>query len=235
MGGFGWHNPFPFELGGGETDAELAWRALRSAVGGGGPVDGLEDVWRQIKAVAIAASGASVERAFLQFVPGRQTDALEAWENVLGLARAATLVERQAAVASAITLGMAADHATIDRDLKRIDGAFALDVTQWAQAITTIPGKLLAPRVGTPPYGSGASALRRGALLPNYATSFVLHVEYALPFGSITPPAQILEDATRYLNSVLPAWEDYEIHTGVGFYLDGGVDGTSLLDLTAFG
>ena len=48
-------------------------------------------------------------------------------------------------------------------------------------------------------------------------------------------PAQSLAMARRLLNSVLPAWIDWVVTTGEGFFCDGGDDGSSLLDLKGLG
>ncbi len=236
MGGIGWHNPLPFQVGGGETDTETIWRGLRSVVGEGGcgPEHGLEDSWRQVKAQAIAADAAAIERAMLQGIPGKQTDHLEVYEDLLGLARAATETERQSAVAAAITAQISADVPTLRARLQAIDPALDVENVAYANATTTHFGKAFGPRTGGPAYGSGQSSGIHATGWPNYASDFVLHVRYTLPSGATIPPADVLAAARRMLNEALPAFVDFEIYTSTGFYLDGGVDGTSLLDLTAF-
>lgn len=237
MGGIGWHNPLPMDVGGGETDTERVWTALRDAVGegGAGPVDGLEDAWRQIKAQAIAADFAAVERAALQGVPGYQTDHLEVYEQLLSIPRADTTAERQAAVAAALVSQLAADVPSILQALKQIDPAFEVDAVQWAQATVVYFGKAFGPLDGAPPYGTGQASGMSASGWPNYASDFVLHVRYQLAPGQTKPPAESTAAARRMLGEVLPAWVDFTIYTGVGFLLDGGPNGDSLLDLTAFG
>jgi hypothetical protein len=238
MGGLGWHNPLPFEIGGGETDHERVWRALRSLVGQGGPgpEDSLEDLWRQCKAVALAADVIDPERAFLQGVPGKQTSHIDVYEDLLFIPRAPTDAQRAIAVRDAITLQLKAQLPFIDEALKRIDPRFAVDDIPWAQSATTELGRAFGPRVGGPAYGSGVSAARTATAWPNYADPFVLYVNYALAPGSTEPNERSLDAAGRLLNNVLPAWCDWSISTGDGdgFFLDGGPDDDSLLDQTAF-
>lgn len=238
MGGIGWHNPLPFEIGGGETDAELLWMAMRSAVGEGGPgpEDGLEDRWRQIKAVALAASEASMERAFLQHVPGFQTDSLEAEEERLGIEPASTITERQDAVREALTAALRVDIPSLRADLQRIDPAFDVEPVAYAQATVSLFGKAFGPRVGGAPYGTGVKSGVNATGWPNYATDFVVHVRYTIPGGGpAVPPEETLARVRRHLCAALPAHVDFVIYNATGFYLDGGADGTSLLDITAFG
>jgi hypothetical protein len=236
VGGFGWDNPFPFELGGGPTDTEAIYLEMRKAIGEGaaGPADSAEDVWRQCKAATIAAAMAAIERAALQALPLWATDHLEVYETLLRIPRAATTFERQVACAVALTEQLGADIPSVRVDLKKISAKLDVDLVAYAQALTTVFGKMFAPRDGSIPYGSGVTAGLLATGYPNCSTDFVLHVRYTLDVGETIPPADLLARARRYLCNVLPAWVDFAIYTGTGFYLDGGPDGTSLLDLTAF-
>lgn len=235
MGGFGWDNPFPFELGGGPTDTETLYLELRKAVGGAaGPPDSAEDVWRQCKAATIAAALAAIERAALQALPLWATDHLEVYETLLRIPRAATERERQIACATALVQQLGADIPSIRTDLKKMSPKLDVDSVAYAQAVIGVFGKMFAPRDASVPYGSGLNAGFAATSWPNFSTDFVLHVRYSLAAGETIPGAELLAQVKRYLCNVLPSWVDFVIYTGTGFYLDGGVDGTSLLDLTAF-
>jgi hypothetical protein len=225
-------NPLPADIGGGPTDTETMYLELRKAVGENapGPPDGLEDLWRQCKASALAASGVSVERAILQRNPGLATDLLPAYERQLGLAPAATDVERRAAALEAWTLALSAEVPSLQAELTRIDPALAVQVVDYDQATVVQFGKQFGPRIGGPAYGNVSSSP-----FPNYSTDFVLLVLYTLAPTQTTIPGPVRAAVARFLNTALSSWVDWAITTGTPFYLDGGVDGTSLLDQTGFG
>ena len=114
----GWSNALPLELGGGPTDAERIYTALRRAMGqgGAGPEGGIEDLWRQCKARAIADAGLGLEAAVLQAFPGEATELLETWEELLGVQPAATVADALAtsAVFDPSRFGAAFDSALLD-------------------------------------------------------------------------------------------------------------------------
>ena len=126
----GWTNALPLELGGGPTDAERIYEALRRAMGRGGvgPEGGLEDLWRQCKARVIADAGVGLEAAAMQAFPDRATALLETWEELLRLAPApaATETERRAAAAAALTGKGAADWPSLRDAVERLDPGLAL-------------------------------------------------------------------------------------------------------------
>jgi hypothetical protein len=244
MGGIGGLSPFPLPIGGGPSGAEIVYRILRAAVGGdsgAGPVGGIEDHWRWCKAEAIWAGLESAERAALQSLPRYATDHLEVYEDLLHVPRADTDAERAIAVTAAFVLQLSADVPNLSAELRSIDEAFSIQSVQYAQATIVHFGKAFGARPGAsgPAYGSGLSSGVNATAWPNYATDFVLHVKYTLSVGQLNPSAEILARARRLLCSVLPSWVDFRITSvgagGAGFFLDGGSDGTSLLDLTAFG
>ena len=50
-----------------------------------------------------------------------------------------------------------------------------------------------------------------------------------MPRAELLARVRSLARIKRFLNDVLPAWIDWTIFTGAWFFLDGGLDGTSLL------
>jgi hypothetical protein len=249
MGNLGAGNSLPLELGGDDTLAERIYEELRKAVGGNGAggggagprwdedptsLAGVEDWWRWCKAEAIAAVLDADERAVLQFFPEWATDLIGTYEEALGVAEEDTLAGREAAITAAWTLALAADIPTIRSELAALDPAADVIFVSYAQATLVMFGKNFGPRTGGPPYGSGLTTGVNASRWPNFASDFVLHVKYTLPSGVLSVPEQARAAIARYLNERLPSFVDWTISTGTPFYLDGGPDGTSLLDQTAF-
>jgi hypothetical protein len=229
---FGWHNPFPFAFGGGETDDEEIYNALRAAVGIGGSAaneDGIDGHWRACKAGALATLAGMAERAALQAFPQIATDHLPEIEAELGPELApragATDVERRLDAAAAWTRRLGADGPTLARDLALIDPrATVLEIPHELSFVTTA-GKAFEPQDGSLPFGGG----RTGTALPNYADEYRTTVLFNV--GGLVPgPADdlVMARLRRLLAAVSPAWQDFAIVTSEGFYLD-----LSPLDITA--
>ena len=228
----GWSNALPLELGGGPTDAARIYTALRRAMGqgGAGPEGGIEDLWRQCKARAIADAGLGLEAAVLQAFPGEATELLETWEELLGVQPAATVVERQDAAAAALAGKGAADAPSLTQQIADVAPWAELEQQDRATARVAQLGKVLGARDGSAPFGSHTTAGVVSASFPNYSDHFVerLHATAAPTDGELAALAMLLGD-------VLPAWVDWGVYVGpTGFNLDGGDDGSSLLDITAF-
>jgi hypothetical protein len=211
------------------------WRGLRKAIGtatdgreAAGPVDGLEDQWRTAKARVVARVNQMAEAAALQALPDRASYHLPVYESALKLAPSATDEERRAAIATAYTEKLGALIPEIRARLQTIDAG--LDVRTPSSSTTTEShfGQYLADRT-LPAWVYGT---RIAAMMPNYATHFVLLVPWTgCPAG--IPPAATRATVERYLNSALPTWCDYLIYTSGKFYLDGFLD--SHLDLSTVG
>jgi hypothetical protein len=205
---------------------------MRSAVGtSASPKDGLDDLWRQSRAVGKASSQLSVDRAAFQALPIAATDHLAAYERILALASSSgrNEQERRDRVVAAWTSQIVSTPRGIEVDLEAISANFSLVATDHDQADGFQHGRTYPER--------GSEATRGTTQYPNFSTDFVVQVAYAVPSGVAAMPANELDDAERLLNSSLPGWVDYVVSqegvSGAGFYADGGPDGTSVADFTA--
>jgi hypothetical protein len=230
---YGRGNPYPFEYGGGLSETEQTYQALRSAMGKGRgvppPEGGILDDWLWSKAEAIGPIDGLAESAIAQYFPHAASVTLPVWERLLGLDQGEDEQTRRDNATSEYTRKLAADWPTLLEELEAIDPAFSLETVDNQKSIDSYFGKTLAPRGGVPSYG-----LQPGSQWPGYSDHFVLHVLYTLGGGqSVIPPLEQAR-AERLLNEVLPAWGDFAIYTGGAvFEMDGGLDGTSLMDSTA--
>lgn len=231
MGGFGWQNGFPFEFGGGATHTETIYAAMRSAVGVGGSAlddDGtIDGLWRQARAVGLAAAATTGERAILQAFPGLATDLLEYYERLLQSIPdiGESLVDRQASVEQLWTERVRAAMPDIAADLVEIDPRFEVAVVDRQVTTDTLLDRAFEDHAGTLPFNGG----RRSTRFPNYSTQFVVTATIDLGSG-VTPSTdeqKLIERARAHLNKVLPATHNFQVLTGVGFVLD-----VDLLDLT---
>jgi hypothetical protein len=228
MGGLGWQNTLPLNLGGDPSKTEEIYSALRAAVGkgGAGPKDSLEDLWRQSKAEVIASVVLMKERAILQAFPNVATDHIGVYEQILNLQPVGTDEDRRVAITTAWTLDMLANMPSLETSLQVIDPAFRLEEIAYGDTTLVHFGKAFPTRgyeaYGVPEY-------------PNYSEDLVLRVRYMLASGRVNLDRMVRANAERLLNDVLPSWVDYYITTGAHFCCGGGVDGTSLLGLKTLG
>ncbi len=238
----GWTNPLPMALGGGPTDIETIWRALREMVGGEhgpGPENGVEDLFRQQKATAIAGAERAIERAFLQLFPGLATDALPLWEDLL----LASGTDTEATLRALLVLawqapdGLTTPH--LVEELTAISSQLTIAIEDVDTTHTTIAAKYQAPADNVPPYGLASPVGHISAVLPNYATRDIVRVTYTLASGETGIPSAVSARVEELLGRRLPAWQTWTLvqldpDDGAGFFLDGGTNGNSVLDLTAF-
>ncbi len=230
MAGFGWQNPFPFEFGGGPTQTETIYAAMRSSVGvGGSAVDdeGIEGLWRQARASGVAAVATTGERAVLQAFPRYATDLLDYYEDLLQAVPEPgdSVVERQAVVEQLWTERVRAALPDIAADLLEIDPRLSIAAFDHAETTDTIHGRAFEDLAAALPFGGG----RRSTFFPNYSTEFVVTALFNIGSGIVPGLAEqkIIERAKAHLNKVLPATHTFQVLTGVGFILD-----LDLLDLT---
>ena len=237
----GWSNPLPIVLGPGPTDIEQIWRALRDMVGGEhgpGPEGGVEDLFRQQKATAIAGAERSIERAFLQLFPDYATDALPLWEELLyasGTDTEATL-RRLLVLAWQAPDGLTTPH--LVEALTDISEQLTIAIEDVDTTHVTIPGKHFGPDDATPYYGLSSPVDHISAVLPNYATRDIVRVTYTLASGETGIPADVTANVAQLFRRRLSSWQGYTLvqldtDDGPGFFLDGGANGNSVLDFTA--
>jgi hypothetical protein len=234
MPGFGWSNPFPMQFGGGETGTESVYRALRANVGKGGSAEDdantIEGLWRQARAVGIAAFMTFGERSALQAFPDRATDALPYYERLLLLTNdpATSEQDRREAAAYQYALQIASAIPDIATALQVIDPRFSVLATSFDQADVTLFGRAFEDFAGDEPFNGGRESTR----FPNHSTEFVCFVLLDIGGGNQPSPSErrSIESARRLLNEVLPAFNDLQIVTHRGFTLD-----VDRLDLTSFG
>lgn len=235
MAGFGWHNGWPLQWGGGPSDTEAIYLALRNAVGegGAGPEDGIEDCWRQARAIGLAAAEAGNLRASLQALPSRATDALPYYEELLALPPGPTDtdVDRRERATARWTSQLAGVMPDLLDELELIDASFGLLTVDSDRQTTTRHGLYYAPFDGSEPFNLGVfgNAIDSTAW-PNYSDAFRLSC--ILPVADVTDhgPAVLnkLARASDLLGDALPAWCDFVTLTSAGFELD-----RSPLDLTS--
>ena len=231
MGGFGWANGFPFEFGGGSTHTETIYAAIRSSVGIGGAAladDGTSaGAWRRARASGLAAAATTGERAILQAFPRRATDLLEYYERLLQAVPEPgdTMLDRQAVVEQLWTERVRAALPDIAADVAAIDPRFSIALFDHATTTDTMPSRAFEDLAATLPFGGG----RRSTRFANYSTEFVITVVFDLGSGVAPTLAdqKLIERVKAHLNKVLPAFQMFQVLTGVGFILD-----TDLLDLT---
>lgn len=230
MAGLGWSNPLPAEIGGGTSSVEDVYRSLRSVVGigGAGPEDSLEDLWRQSRALGIALAFASDDRAGLQFFPSKATDALQYYEELLMVPLEPGLEnhERQELVSNRFTAPPAASEPDLAAGLLAIDTRISVETVSLDASETTYQGRVFEDLAASEPFNGG----RKSTAFGNYATAFILTILVNIGDG-ITPTLaeeKILQRAADYLNEALPGWVTFNLVTSVGFTLD-----VDLLDITA--
>lgn len=238
-----WTNPLPYALGGGPTDVESMWLALRAMVGGEygpGPKEGIEDLARQQEATALVGADRALERAFFQAFPSLSTDALPVWEELLQVAGASDDVQLRALLLLAWQSTKGSTTPSLADDLTAISSQLSIVLQDEDDSTVTIPGKYLAPSDNVPPYGLASPAGGVSAVFPGYASVDILRVVYALDTaaGEIEIPEEVSRAVTTLLNRRLPAWQTWTLvqqWEGSVFLLDGGDHGESLLDVTPLG
>lgn len=196
-------NPCAFQVGGGPTLPETVWRQLRSGLGtqGPGPVSGVEDRWRQAKALGIAKVLSMQERAAAQAWPQLGVEHLPIYEAILGVAGGDTLAARSEAAAAAYVGVPDATDPGLLAALQRIDPTIELVVVPAAESAVARHGK---------PFGS----TQETAQWPAYSEHFFAFVKWPVIDESKRSTVE------RLLNKSLPAWCDFVIYQSEGFTLD---------------
>ena len=229
MAGLGWGNPFPLEMGGGETLVESHYRALTAALGKGGSAEDVDNtvdgLWRTCLALGLACLSSAGERAALQVFPTKATDLLPYYESLLFLPPSGSESDRREAAARRYRLAPDADLPALESTLQAIDPRFSIITPDPDTEETTVPGRVFEDYDATEPFNGG----RKSTLFGNYSTGFVVRVLFDL--GGAVPTAadrSIIAEALRTLNDLLPSWNAFSFVTARGFTLD-----VDRLDLTA--
>lgn len=219
----GW-NPLPAQVGGADSPARAIYSTLRSAVGSGaGPSwtdGGIEDWWRWCKALGLWIGIASVEGAALELLPRSMTFSLERWEQALGLTGDAPIEVRRRSLELALFASLSAIVADLRGYLRE---SFDSEIDILSPTLETMCAAHAHRYLrGLPVWGEGESSR-----LANFSSGFHLTV--------VWPSLQTEEQRrpmARALAIRLPAWVTFSVVNSVVFRLDGGPDGSSLLDLT---
>lgn len=221
-------NPLPFRVGGGPTNAQRAYTALRQAVGTGGsaPNDrGIEGLWRRSEAKGVAAASSAPRRAYLQAFPHLATDLLPYYERVLGVVPPAGASEaaRRAVVLPLWTKRVNNVLPELVDELLAIDPRLSLLDEPHSYAITAQPGRAFAPI--DPAAELPVFALERGhALMPGYSTDMVVRVLFTVGYSGPLRESEltIVERVKRLLRGFLPSDCDFTIAADPG---SGGTPG----------
>lgn len=229
MGGWGRQNPWPLQWGGGKSEFERLWEALRGALGEGGPgpVGGIEDAWRESVVAGIVGVTTMPERAMLQALPLWATDHLPVYERLLGLSGAGSDQQRREAAWRAWISATSAVNEKLLGELRQVDENISIvntdddEVAAWTFGVAFEDG-----------YNDWFADPLKGTNWPAYSERCILRVLWEGCEDGI-PPADELAEVEKILQKALPAWWDYTIVTGQTFYLDGYND--SRLDVTALG
>jgi len=241
MAGFG--NPFSIELGGGPSQQEAAYEALRSAVGvgnsaDGGPDDSVIEAWRFARARGVVASFAA-ERAAAQSSPLTATDMLRAYEEILRvfLPLHATEQERREALLPRYTRVVTADYPSLLGKLRAINPLADINIPDRADTRDTQLGRAFedhnpaSPKASGPAFGlvDGNSGSKCTSF-PNFSTDFLM-VVLSPAAGASWADVDVLSfrKIEDLLDEELPAWVDFRVYAACGFVLD-----QDLLDVTAF-
>lgn len=214
----GWQNPLPLQVGGGTTPTEAAYAQLLDALGEGWLPDELDRTvvgdWLASEALGLAAIASFDERAALQYFPDRATDAVGAFERMLGLTTGGDdLAPRIAANAAAWTSVASAEGPELREALQAIDPRADLLVTSFAQEDATQSGR---PNGDAgEPYGDA----RLASEWPNYGGMFHVRVLFDVGYDGPLGAADLLVDARikEHLCKVLPSVCDFAVITERGF------------------
>lgn len=211
MGTTGWHNPCPFEVGGGPTEVELVYEAIKRAVGEGGYAKneaGIDGLWRASKARALASLNLAVDRAVLQALPNVATDLLPYYEALLALTPGAdaSAASRRAAATASYTRSTRADCPSLTGALAAIDSRASLLSTARSLTDIAIMGKPFA--TDFPAYASAENFIR-----------VLLDLGTAGPMPAAAD-LEIMRQIRQMLADAVSAWVDISVVGSVGFLAD---------------
>lgn len=211
---------FPFQIGGGLTEWEEIYHAIRDCLGdAAGPEDGILDTWNQAETEAIYASSL-VEAAVRQWLPLYATTSLPIWENeVFGdITPADTDQERREEIHRRYTSTSRADGPSLLTDLQLIDAGLNIVSVDNATTRHVMPGRLFGPW----PSRTNDFGPRLSSAVGQFDDHAVVRVTYTLKSGESAIPQAIKTAVAELMNKALPANYSYELSdTGAAFYMDG--------------
>jgi hypothetical protein len=225
---YGWQGGWPLQWGGGPSQIEKINAALFASVGRGHAAeqDGIEWLWRQSRAAALASISLMAERAVAQHDPALATDALPYYRELFALPDSLGDQLAREAADDRYHTQPAVDVPSVVAKLQRIDSRFSIVERPWSASATTINGRAFEDWDQALPYGIG----RGDTVAPNYSNALDLVVLFDITDAPTGPlEAAALSAARDYLDDVLPSWVDYSIMGSSGFVLD-----QSPLDWTGF-
>ena len=237
MGGIGGTNPIPTAIGGGPSEYQEVYEALKACVGepNYGDDDSIDGAWRWARACGLVASEC-VGRAMAQIFPDRATSFIPVFEEILLLTTGTnelTDEERRQNILARWTTTVSGTGPSVEDELRTIDPLFVVITTDRDTSKTTKQGRgfedwdTASGDACGPAFGGGRSS----TLYHNYSWDFVVLVQYVLASGVCTSEnKRRLEQAKDSLYYSLPSWGTWNIFSHSGFILD-----QSLLDIGAFG
>lgn len=212
----------PLRPGGGPTEEAKTYRVLRAAVGVGGsaPDDsGIDGLWRQARARAVAAATSAYRRAISNAFPNLASDLIPYYERALGIVSDATLPEQDRR--DAICELWPAKASAVVRDLAErlalIDTRFSIVTPDDTKSSTTHDGRWFGPLSGVTaePAFNGSGTSEYAADTSRYVMVVLFDVGYLT--GLSAPDARKRAAAERLLGDALPPWWDFRIVTSIGF------------------
>lgn len=228
MAGLGSLNILPFQIGGGPTSAERAYKTLRQAVGEGGsaPDDrGIDGLWRRSKAQGLAAATSHCRRALNQAFPFLATDLLPYYERILGIVppTGATEASRREEVTRLWVLRTNSVVPSLAEELLALDSRLTIvqqphdkaGVAQFGRAFAALDDANGDP-LEAPEYG-----LERGhAVAPGYSTDQIVNVLFAVGHAGPLTDAElvVVERAKRLLRKMLGSDTDFQISVEDGLW-----------------
>lgn len=242
MAGLG--NPLSFGLGGERSPQELAYIAMRDAVGVGNsapgePLDSIIEAWRMARARGLAAS-IDDDRAAIQIDPEFATDFIPVYENLLGrfFPLATDDQARRDELTTEYVRSLQAAFAPLQARLQLLNPGAVFEFLPRAQTRDTQFGRVFedhdplsvaasGPEMLVDPPNSGPKV----SSFPNFSSDFIVRVlSPPLIFLNFTEDdRRVIRQMITLLNEVLPSWIDFRIYISCGFILD-----IDLLDVTVF-
>jgi len=180
--------------------------------------DGIDGLWRAVRAQSIASLNHGDDIAALQAFPNRASALLGYYEWLFYITppEGSTLEQRQQVVAERYTAEIEASIPDIEQQLQAIDPRASVLGIDRDKSTQVQLGKAFEPQDGTPDYGE-----HRSTAWPNFASDYVVTV--LLDLGHlVATPAELLiiGRIKRLLRTVLQGWMTFAVVTSVGFVAD---------------